>query len=375
MSKNWCLTFQTDEKEKDQKCLSIRDVMEAKEAGPNARKNTQPPSAVYSYLGWGLEQGAGEEEKAGRAAQQGNWHYQAYLQAIKQVRITTLMALFSEDGNKKTKWGVHFEPAKGSPQQNLDYITKECGEDKLNTWGTINLGGQGRRNDIHEVAAAIVGGAKLVDLLTIAPEAILKYPNGCRLLIETVQLATVPKYREVKVIVYWGNTGCGKTYSASWQEKHPDCHQAMSCDWNVRGIPKRWPDYHGEKRLILDDFQDSHMTLGILMALLDNARKNLAVMTSNKLSNWTEVYITANEDPQTWYSNCSQVRRDALARRIHKVVHFTKPWREQTPVIESDSEDEDGEQGEWGEETDEIMHGPVSRYADHARFLFDREAE
>ncbi len=368
MAKNFCLTIQTDEKEKEQKCLSIRDIMEAKQAGPNARKNTQPPSAVYSYLGWGLEQGEGNGEK------EGNWHYQCYLQAIKQVRMTTLMALFSEDGNKKTKWGIHIEVAKGSPQQNLDYISKQCGLDKLNQWGTIDLGGQGRRTDIEGVAEAIVEGAGLVELLTIAPTAILKWPNGVKLLIETVAIASVPEYRKVKTTVYWGKTGAGKTYSASWQQTHPSCHQAPSVQWSVRGIPKRWPSYRGQKRLIIDDFKDSHMALGVLMSLLDEVRQELPIMTSHKLSAWTEVYITSQFDPQTWYPGVEQERRDALARRINKVVHFTKPWREQTPVIESDS-DSDSEQGEWGEETDEVMHGPVERYAEHARFLFDLEAE
>lgn len=369
MAKNFCLTIQTDEKESDQKCQSIRDIMEAKEAGPNARKNTQPPNALYSFLGWGLEQGKGLPPSAanenGRA---GNFHFQCYLQCIKKTRMTALQALFSEDGNKKTKWGVHIEVARGSAQQNLDYITKECGLDKLNTWGTIQLKGQGTRQDIEDVAEAIVEGAGLVELLTIAPTAIMKWPNGIKLLIETVAIANVPEYRKVFVVVYWGKTGAGKTYSASWQQTHPSCHQAPSVGWAVRGIPKRWPSYRGQQRLIIDDFKDSHMTLGALMSLCDEVRQELPIMTSHKLSAWTEVYITSQFDPATWYPGVEQERRDALARRINKVVHFTKPWREQTPVIE----DSDSEQGE---ETDEVMHGPVSRYAEHARFLFDREAE
>ncbi len=368
MNWTWTMQLNDDEKAWDLKTVSIYAKLNAVTLPTKARRGTALPADRFQAAIWGKEQGESKEEDEDGVRKPGNHHFQGYIQCKKKQTLNAMICFFSDEGNKATKWGVHLEAAKGSAQQNLDYCSKECGLDNLNTWGELKLGGQGSRNDIHDVGKAIMEGASIEAIANMAPHMIMKYHGGIKCLIEIAQLQAVPNYRAVHVTVYWGKAGAGKTWQASWGETHPSCHEAPTVDWSIRGIPKRWPDYHGEKRLILDDFKDTHMPLGQLMCLLHRKRQNLGYMGSNKLSAWTEVYITSNIDPEQWYSGCEPERRAALKRRIHKVVHFSKDWREQTPVIEDSDEEE-------GDETDEVVHGPVNRYVAHAMFLFDQGAE
>ena len=329
---NWCVTIQLkDEEDAILMAKRIFALFAAELAKPKARKNTLPPLDRFRYFGFGLE--------CGKATK--NWHFQCYLQCLMKQTLNALICFFSADGSKKTKWGVHLTAARGSPQENYDYITKECGVEKLNEIGQIKMEGQGSRSDIHAVAKAIMGGANIDDIAKMAPHMIIKYPGGCKTLIAIKQRQDVPKHRDVKVYVFWGPTRSGKTWTASDGETHPSYHMRKGVEW--AGNKKMWwPNYMGEQRLIIDDFQPSHMSLGDCMALMDRDRQTLDAKNGGKLGAWTELFLTSNKPyPHMWYTNADQGRREALFERVDVAIEFTKHWREQTPVIYDSDSSED----------------------------------
>ena len=353
---NWCITIQLadDQKQQEEKAQAIFDLFAAPEIKVRTRKGTLPPLNRFRYFGFGLEHGT-------------HWHYQCYLQCIKQNTRTSLICFFSDDGHKDTKWGVHLEAAKGTPQQNLTYISKECGMEALNEIGQIELTGQGSRKDIHQIGAAIMEGSTLTEVADMAPHMIIKYHGGIRALIQIKQSKDIPKHRDIRVYVFYGPTRAGKTWTASDGETHPSYHIKKSVDWTKGHL--WWPGYKLEKRLIIDDFKCSHMSIGKLMELLDRERQVLDVKNGGTFGNWNEVFITCNfRYPEEWYTGAQQHRREALFARISVVREFTKHWREQTPIIY------DGESDGEREEREDFI-GPLGRYVAANGFDFDRAAE
>ena len=112
------------------------------------------PSKI-SYLLYGRE--CGEE---------GTPHLQGYLNLPKKLRL---------GGLKKLIPRAHFEVAKGSPEQNYTYCTKEGDFVEL---GKPTV--QGKRNDLEAAKEAIRSGATMKELREHHSDVVAKYPRFIR---------------------------------------------------------------------------------------------------------------------------------------------------------------------------------------------------
>lgn len=55
---------------------------------------------------------------------------------------------------------------------------------------------------------------------------------------------------------------------------------------------------------------------------LDGYPTRLEIKGGFTYAKWETVTVISNDDPHTFYSNCSQDKRDAFARRFSELKHF-----------------------------------------------------
>lgn len=119
---------------------------------------------------------------------------------------------------------------------------------------------------------------------------------------------------KVRSIVLWGVTGVGKSYWAR-RGKH-------GLGGSIYVLPYQrdggvwWDGYGGERVLVLDDFDPKKMPLLQLLRVLDSYAFTGMVKGSSVKADWTEVIITNNHSPETWYPKASYERQRALLRRL-----------------------------------------------------------
>ncbi len=254
-------------------------------------------------------------------------HWQGYLQLEKRTRMTSLKKIFYN--------GWHWSKMGGTPKQARDYCFKECGEEKLNEYGEFSGKGKGYRTDIHTVVQAITDGATHKDLVIDHPVALVKWRAGLLSYAADLKGISLPDQRPVNVLVFWGVTDSGKTHTAM---DHDDVYMFHCVDLKENW----WDGYNGEKRLVLDEFSPDSCKITQMLKLLDVYKQRLNVKHSFKYAEWDTVILTTNiEWPGMIYTGANQQHRAALFRRITRVVHFEKQWREATPIIIDDPEDQE----------------------------------
>ena len=186
----------------------------------------------------------------------GTHHIQGYTRFASQKSLTFVRRIFSR---------AHWEPARGSPKQNLEYCTKL--ESRLGPDPVI-LGDFGGR-------AASDGGTYLkrdqfIDLIAATPDlpndqiiakgglAILAtQPN----LLGNVRglLKSNARRAGITCELYYGFPGSGKSRLAD--EFYPNAYRKSPGMW--------WDMYAGESVVILDDVDGDFMPIGDLLRTLD----------------------------------------------------------------------------------------------------------
>ena len=126
-------------------------------------------------------------------------------------------------------------------------------------------------------------------------------------------MSVVSQSRSVLVLVYWGDSGTGKTRKAI---------EDSGSDFFILDQGERvWFDgYDGEKTLIVDDYY-GWIKYGMLLRILDGHPYRAEIKGGFRWALWTRVIITSNKKPEDWYQ---QGLTPALKRRITKVVHFAQ---------------------------------------------------
>lgn len=128
---------------------------------------------------------------------------------------------------------------------------------------------------------------------------------------------------EVKVVVYWGATGTGKTWTAV-HENPDDCFIA-NCP-NTKGATFWFDGYDGESILILDDFDNAYCSEAYLKRLLDHYKLQVQIKGGHVWACWTKVIITSNYAPRHWYPdvpNQAPIDHAPLQRRISEIRQYT----------------------------------------------------
>lgn len=249
------------------------------------------------------------------AGELGTPHLQGYIR-FRQPRARSYLA--------RRILGGHFEPARGSPAQNLAYCTKEPRID-----GPIVIpgvehfghgdgpggdgGGDGKKylsttavlalieQDPRISADQIIGAGGLAALVR-APE-LLGRSRGL----------LIPDGRGAGITVHYmfGNPGCGKSRLAS--ALYPDAY------WKADG---HWFDgYEGQQSVLLDDFDGTDVPFKSLLRLLDRYPYQGPVKHAFVRVIGNTFVITSNVVPEELY-NVRPRRIAALCRRITYYYEF-----------------------------------------------------
>lgn len=240
----------------------------------------------------------------------GTPHIQGYARFDRQRTLSNVRQLLAR---------AHWEPAKGSPQSNLDYCAKLLGrlsEPVIIGFGGLRPGDSGPRKS-HLKRSTFVDLVSETPDITIpelldqgALEIIATQPN----LLGTLRGILYRDLRRdgVTVDLYYGLTGTGKSRLA--YSEYPDAYRKASGPW--------WDGYAGESTVILDDFDSDFMPIGDLLRTLDRYPIRTPVKGGFVQLVANHFIITSNHLPSEWYPTAVQKRLDAVTRRIRHVIEF-----------------------------------------------------
>lgn len=232
-------------------------------------------------------------------------HLQGYVELTSPQRIAAVKRLL---GGHET---MHLEERRGTRAEARAYARKEetrvTGPFELGEWSG---GGQGTRTDWKNVFASIQAGQNLRQMAEENPALVVRNLNG--LLSLRGMVYTPPDWTDMKVIVFWGNTGVGKSRAS--RERFPGIYPAMVTEGG-----KVWfQGYFGQRHILFDDF-DSEVNFRQLLRITDGYPMHVEVKGTSCWKEWDTVVFTSNFPPDYWYSDMDADRRAPLLRRITEI--------------------------------------------------------
>lgn len=231
----------------------------------------------------------------------GTPHLQGYVVFKTRKRLTAL---------KKIWPTAHFEHAKGTPDHNYAYCTKDGDFAEFGEKPVIN---QGKRSDLEALHETIKTGAGLP---AIAEEHFGSFCRYHKAIDRARELVQKPRNWAMEIIVAWGDTGTGKTRWAF--ETYPDAYFKDGSQW--------WDGYDGHETIIWDEFYGGTIKIAEFLRLTDRYPHRVPVKGGYRQFIPRRIIFTSNDEPDQWYAHLeSQKPRvyAAFKRRITEVKHFT----------------------------------------------------
>ncbi len=227
--------------------------------------------------------------------------------------------------------GVHRDIARGTSQENRDYVFKEGkwlndakGEtnhrDSHEEYGDLPQERQGKRTDLDLLYDMVKNGFSNYEILEENPKYILqidKIDKARKVYLEEQYKNT---WRNIEVTYVWGVTGSGKTRAV--KERY-----GYSNVYTVTDYTHPFDGYNGQDVILFEEYRSS-IRIGDMLQYLDGYPIELPCRYSNKIACFTKVFFCTNIDlreqyrdvkidyPETW---------NAFIRRIHFVKMYSSP--------------------------------------------------
>lgn len=161
-----------------------------------------------------------------------------------------------------------------------------------------------------------MAGKPVIEVVDAYPSVGIRYLHNLDKLRSRLRKAEVPRFRELEVIVFYGETGQGKTKRVHDETEDGSLYIAdLACDgW--------WDNYDGEEVVLIDDFY-GQIPISKMLRILDRYRLQLPVKGGSCWAEYKKVYITSNDHPDKWWPNVDNPEvKAAIKRRITRCVHF-----------------------------------------------------
>jgi len=250
------------------------------------------------YAIWQLECGQGTDRI----------HAQGYLEYGKNQKLSTV---------KKLLPGAHVEVRKGTREQARDYCRKSdtfvSGPWEL---GTFKKKEAGKRNDLLRVKDLIDAGVEEAD---IADQEFVCWAKNYRSLREYKRIKTERRDWKTFVIVYYGETGTGKSKAAR--------NDSSNSYW-VPPSNKWFDGYEGQDIVVIDDFYGG-FPYAYFLRMTD--RYPMQVESKGGTHEFVpkKILITSNKHPSCWYKQ--EYDYAPIERRIDEIYHFS--WNADHTVV------------------------------------------
>lgn len=248
-------------------------------------------------------------------------HTHVFLACNSGVRFSTMKNRFPS---------AHIEMARGTSEQNRDYVFKigKYEQEKGNTkivgtekeFGVMPLERQGSRNDLNDLYDMIKGGLTDYEIFEENPTYILQVDTleKVRQRIRTQQYKNV--IREIETIYIWGKAGTGKTnyimQEYGYENVFRVTHYSRGC----------FDSYAGQEVIVFEEFNSS-FKIHEMLNYLDIYPLELPCRYMNKVACFNKIFITSNIDLNMQYRDIQRESPEtwrAFLRRVHKIMYFEK---------------------------------------------------
>lgn len=220
--------------------------------------------------------------------EKGTYHIHLFMFFNNVVRFSTIKNNFE---------GAHYEMAKGTCQQNRDYVFKEGkweNDKKKETnlfdtheeHGIIPIERQGSRNDLADLYSMIKEGMTNYEILEENPNYIFNIEKieGVRQMFREEKFKNT--FRKLTVTYLYGNSGSGKT--SSIMNKY-----GYSNVYRITDYSHPFDSYKGEDVIIFEEFRSS-FKIQDMLNYLDGYPLMLPCRYNNKVACYTKVYVITN---------------------------------------------------------------------------------
>lgn len=252
-------------------------------------------------------------------AETGTPHTHIYLACSNGILFSTLKNRFE---------GAHFEIARGTSQENRDYVFKEGKWEKdkkketncVNThveFGEMPVERQGSRNDLSDLYDMIKNGMTNYEIIDNSPQYLMnveKIERARQIITENKFKNT---YRELHVTYIYGTTGAGKTRSIMEQYGYENVYRVTDYEHPFDG-------YAGQDVVIFEEFRSS-LRCDQMLNYLDGYPLTLPCRYNNKVACYTNVYIITNIPFEEQYQLIQTEHKEtwsAFKRRVHEIKNF-----------------------------------------------------
>jgi hypothetical protein len=277
--------------------------------------------AMTTVMYWCLSDETGE---------QGTYHTHIYFHCKSGIRFSTVQNKF---------YGANIQMARGTSEQNRDYVFKEGKWEKdkkaetnhretHEEMGEVPIERQGQRNDISDLYDMIKTGYSNYDILEDSPQFMMQVDK-----IERVrQIVLEERYRtsrrKMEVTYVYGESGSGKTSSV--MDKYKDNV------YRITDYEHPFDAYMQQEVIMFDEFRSS-LKIQDMLNYLDIYPLQLPCRYNNKIACYTKVYITSNIRLKEQYKNVQEEQKEtwkAFIRRIHNVWIIDKSRRKEYTIEE-----------------------------------------
>ena len=248
--------------------------------------------------------------------EQGTYHTHLYMAFPNPMEFTTMQTRF---------YGAHIEPAKGTHQQNRDYIRKEGkwlddAKHETNLPDTFEESGElppepnRRQKQAEAIYEMICDGATDAEILREYPTAMSRLTHIGQTRQTLLQEKYRKEWRELETTYLWGSSGVGKTRRIME-------HYGYENVFRITNYAHPFDGYQGESVIVFEEFRSS-LPIADMLNYLDGYPLSLPCRYADKVACFTTVFIVSNIPIEEQYISTQQNEPEtynAFRRRIHYI--------------------------------------------------------